>query len=196
MWFDGAKAQDSSLGYFSTNTTFLFFFSRTPKKEYLTGMNNVVWAAAHNQFFALMAMPKQPAMQIVARPVALPQFSNVEQAANAPLPQGIQTALIYPTQTLEANSAVERQIVFFAGSSPASSCRKKSMQKKIQTMRILKLNRRKLPTLDRDKAFLVCWTINFRNATSPTKSCNDSFFAILTTYSTFFQNHIRSFSQV
>jgi len=115
MWFDGVKAQNSNLGYFSTNTTFLFFFSRTPKTEYLAGMNNVVWAAAHNQFFALMAMPKQPIQQIVARPVTLPPFSNVEQMANAPLPQGIQTALVYPTQTLEANSAVERQIVFFAG---------------------------------------------------------------------------------
>jgi YidC/Oxa1 family membrane protein insertase len=115
MWFDGAKAQNSNLGYFNTNTTFLFFFSRIPKTEYLAGMNNVAWAAAHNQFFALMAMPKQPAQQIVARPVTLPQFLNVELMANAPLPQGIQTALIYPTQTIEANSAVERQIVFFAG---------------------------------------------------------------------------------
>jgi YidC/Oxa1 family membrane protein insertase len=117
MWFDGAKAQDFNLGYFSTNTTFLFFFPRTPKTECLAGMNNVVWAAAHNQFFTLMAMTKtnEPAQQVVARPVTLPQFSNIEQAANAPLPQGIQTALIYPTQTLEANSAVERQIIFFAG---------------------------------------------------------------------------------
>jgi len=115
MWFDGAKAQDSNLGYFSTNTTSLFFFSRIPKTEYLAGMNNAPRTAAPHQFLALMAMTKQPAQQIVARPVTLPQFLNVEQAANTPLPQGIQTALIYPTQTLEANSAIERQIVFFAG---------------------------------------------------------------------------------
>jgi YidC/Oxa1 family membrane protein insertase len=114
MWFDGAKAQDSSLGYFSTNTTSLFFFSRTPKTEYLAGMNNVVWAAAHNQFFALMAMPKQPAQQIVARPVTLTQFVNVMET-NTPLPRGIQTTLIYPAGTLTANSAIERQIVLFAG---------------------------------------------------------------------------------
>jgi YidC/Oxa1 family membrane protein insertase len=115
MWFDGAKAQDSSLGYFNTNTTSLIFFSRTPKTEYLAGMNNVVWAAAHNQFFALMAMPKQPAQQIIARPVTLPPFPNVEQATNAPPPKGIQTALVYPAQTLGMNQVVERQIVFFAG---------------------------------------------------------------------------------
>jgi YidC/Oxa1 family membrane protein insertase len=115
MWFDGAKAQDSSLGYFNTNTTSLIFFSRTPKTEYLAGMNNVVWAAAHNQFFALMAMPKQPALQVIARPVTLPPFPNVEQATNAPPPKGIQTALVYPAQTLGTNQVVERQIVFFAG---------------------------------------------------------------------------------
>ena len=51
MWFDGAKAQNSNLGYFSTNTTFLFFFSRTPKTEYLAGMNNVVWACGAQPVF-------------------------------------------------------------------------------------------------------------------------------------------------
>ena len=34
---------------------------------------------------------------------------------SAPPPQGIQTALVYPAQTLTANSNVERQIAFFAG---------------------------------------------------------------------------------
>jgi YidC/Oxa1 family membrane protein insertase len=33
----------------------------------------------------------------------------------APTPRGIQTALVYPTTTLAAHQAVERQIVFFAG---------------------------------------------------------------------------------
>ena len=51
MWYNGVKEQDSALGYFSTNTTSLFFFSRTPKTEYRAGANNVVWAAAHNQFY-------------------------------------------------------------------------------------------------------------------------------------------------
>ena len=114
MWFDGTGAQVIGTSYFNTNTT---FFRRTTKSEYCMGSGNVAWAAVHNQFFALMAMPNtnQPAQQIVARPVALPQFSNIERMANAPLPQGIQTALIYPTQTLEANSAVERRMVLFAG---------------------------------------------------------------------------------
>jgi YidC/Oxa1 family membrane protein insertase len=115
MWFDGTKPQDESLAYFSTNTTFLFFFPRTPKTEYRAGAGNVVWAAAHNQFFALLAMPEKPAQQIVAFPVTLPLFPNVEPMPGTPPPQGVQTALVYPAQTLAANSSVEWQITFFAG---------------------------------------------------------------------------------
>ena len=32
-----------------------------------------------------------------------------------PLPEGVQTALVYPAQTLATNQAIERQIVLFAG---------------------------------------------------------------------------------
>ena len=113
MWFNGTAVQDQSVGRFSGSG---FGCSHgAPRSEYLAGSNNVVWAAVHNQFFALMAMPKEPVAQIVARPVSLPPFPNVEQATNAPLPQGIQTALVYPTATLAAHQAIERQIVFFAG---------------------------------------------------------------------------------
>ena len=115
MWFDGAKSVPVRLSYFNPSTTTFIFFSRIPKTEYGAGANNVVWAAAENQFFALLAMPKQPAEQITARPVTLPAFSNVEQAPGTPLPQGVQTALIYPAQTLSANSNLVRQIVIYAG---------------------------------------------------------------------------------
>ena len=113
MWFNGTGVQDQSVGRFSSSG--FGCFHGAPRSEYLAGSNNVAWAAAHNQFFALMAMPKEPAAQIVARLVNLPPFPNVEQAMNASLPQGIQTALVYPTATLAAHQAIERQIVFFAG---------------------------------------------------------------------------------
>ena len=112
MWFDGVNPLDHMPSYFNTNTTALGFFHRTPTPEYLGGASNVVWAAAHNQFFALLAMPKDPAQQIVARPVSLPSFTT--NGIGAPV-MGVETALIYPAQTLTANSAVERQIVFYAG---------------------------------------------------------------------------------
>ncbi|MGA2280671.1 MAG: membrane protein insertase YidC [Verrucomicrobiota bacterium] len=113
MWFSGTGIQDQSLGRFSGSG---FGCVRgAPRSEYLAGSNNVVWVAAHNQFFTLMAMPKEPAAQMVARPVSLPLFPNVEPVPGAPAPQGIQTALVYPTTTLAAHQVVERQIVFFAG---------------------------------------------------------------------------------
>jgi YidC/Oxa1 family membrane protein insertase len=113
MWFNGTAVQDQSLGWFSGSG--IGCFRGTPRSEYLGGSNNVVWAAAHNQFFALMAMPQEPPAQIVARPVSLPPFPNVEPVPGAPALQGIQTAFVYLTTNLMAHQAVERQIVFFAG---------------------------------------------------------------------------------
>ena len=113
MWFDGKSVQDQLVGWFS-GAGFACFHG-TPRTEYLAGSNNVVWVAAHNQFFALMAMPKEPGAQIVARLVNLPPFPNVEPMPGTPAPQGIQTALVYPTATLAAHQAVERQIVLFVG---------------------------------------------------------------------------------
>ena len=113
MWFNGTNVQDQSLARFSGSG--FGCFRGTPHSEYLGGSNNVVWAAVHNQFFALMAMPKERAAQMVAHTVSLPLYPNVEPVPGAPAPQGIQTALVYPTTTLAAHQAVERQIVFFAG---------------------------------------------------------------------------------
>jgi YidC/Oxa1 family membrane protein insertase len=115
MWYNGTNTpQDCALSYFNTNTTTLFVIPRTPKPFYEAGAGNVVWAAAHNQFFALIAMPKQPAAQIIARPVDLPSLTIDNLIPTAP-PVGIQTAFVYPAQTIAANSSVERQITFYAG---------------------------------------------------------------------------------
>ncbi len=113
MWFNGTGIQDQSLGWFSGSGFGCYHGS--PRSEFLAGSNNVVWAATHNQFFALMAMPKEPAAQMVARPVGLPPFPNVEPMPGTPALQGIQAAVIYPTATLAAHQSLERQIVLFAG---------------------------------------------------------------------------------
>jgi YidC/Oxa1 family membrane protein insertase len=111
-WFDGTNYADNGLRYFNTNTTTLFgLIPRTPTPEFRAGAGDVVWASAHNQFFALLAMPKQPAQQVVARPVNLQPLAENSLATG----MGIQAALVYPAQTLSANSNVERQIVFYAG---------------------------------------------------------------------------------
>jgi YidC/Oxa1 family membrane protein insertase len=115
MWYDGSSVRVCNPTYFNTNTAVFFVFSRTPHGEYVAGATNVMWAAVYNQFFALAAMPKEPADEVLAQPVSLPPFPNIEVAPGAPPPQGVQAALVYPAQTLTANSSVERQIVLFAG---------------------------------------------------------------------------------
>jgi YidC/Oxa1 family membrane protein insertase len=109
MWYDGNSVQDCAPSWFSGG-----WFRGAPKTEYLMGSNNVFWAAIHNQFFALIAMPptNQPAAQITARPVNLPWLVT---DASKPVPQGVQAALIYPGQTLTANASVERSLVLYAG---------------------------------------------------------------------------------
>ncbi len=115
LWCDGTNATDNPVTAFSGAG---FSCSRgVPKTEIRVGAGNVAWASAHNQFFAVMAMTKtnEPAHEMVARPVTLPRFEDAGTATNSPAPQGVQTALVYPAQTLTANSSLERQIVLFAG---------------------------------------------------------------------------------
>ncbi len=114
MWYDGSKMQMDVMTAWFSGAGF-GCVRGAPRTEYVAGSNNVVWVAAHNQFFTLLAMPKEPAQQIVARSVTLPQFPNVGEAANAPLPRGVQAGLIYPATTLAANSSTEHQVVFYIG---------------------------------------------------------------------------------
>lgn len=115
MWYDGTRAQVCNPTYFNTNTSVLGIFPRVPHPDYQAGASNVVWSAVFNQFFALAVMPAQPAERITARPVTLPPFANIESQPGAPLPMGVQSALVYPAQTLTANSSLDRQIVVYAG---------------------------------------------------------------------------------
>jgi len=115
MWSDGVKELDHPLLSFSGGG---FGCARGPAKtEIREGSSNVSWAAAHNQFFALMLMTRtnEPAQQMVARTVTLPRFQNVGVVTNVVEPKGVQTALMYPAITLSANSSVERGLVLFAG---------------------------------------------------------------------------------
>jgi len=120
MWYDGAAKQEIGQSWFD-NTSFLGCLgmaSKQPRSEYRAGTSNVVWASVHNQFFALVAMPKEPAQQIVSRPVELPRPSEDEippNRRNAAPPKGFQTAFVYPSVVLAPGQVVERQIHFFAG---------------------------------------------------------------------------------
>src|SRR2546425_999892 len=64
LWYNGSKTEDVSAGWFANRT--LGCIPGVPRTEY-RGTSNVVWVAAHNQFFALAAMPAPPAPALVAR---------------------------------------------------------------------------------------------------------------------------------
>ena len=113
MWYDGTAAHLCLESYFSKATSFFGFFPRSPKTEFDGGNGNVVWGAAYNQFFALLAMPpaNQPAQEFVARPVDL---TATNSRTSTPW-TGVQAALVYPSQTLAAGQVLDRQMVLYAG---------------------------------------------------------------------------------
>jgi YidC/Oxa1 family membrane protein insertase len=109
MWYDGAGMKDVVPSWFSAG-----MFGGAAKTQYLMGSNNVYWAAVHNQFFALIAMPptNEPALHIVGRPINLPWLST---SATTRTPVGIQTALVYPGLTLAAHGTADRSLTLYAG---------------------------------------------------------------------------------
>lgn len=112
MWYNGAKTDDSArLGWFENRT--LGCFPGTPRAVFRQGSNNVTWTSAHNQFFALLAMPEKPAPEMVVTRVSLPRFDSTP-ATGLP-PDGFQAALVYPAVMLAAGEAWETRLDLFAG---------------------------------------------------------------------------------
>lgn len=116
IWNNGKKTTDTmGAGYFSARS---FCMPRTPPAEYRAGGSNVVWAAVHNQFFALAVIPDAPAIEVVARPVHLQGPTSAEIQANPQLlaePKAYEAAMVYPAVTIPANQALQREFHLFAG---------------------------------------------------------------------------------
>jgi YidC/Oxa1 family membrane protein insertase len=115
--YDGSKTEDPGTSYFSPSG-FLGCVRRLPPTDYRSPSTNVLWMVAHNQFFALAAMPRKPAVGAVVRPVPLPRATGDEAslvATNAPQQLGFEAALIYPELKLTPGQAVQREFVIFAG---------------------------------------------------------------------------------
>jgi len=116
IWYNGQKDEHIGGGWFDNR--FLGCFPGTPRAEYLAGEENVSWAAVHNQFFAMAAVPKDKAPKIVSVRVNLPPPTAAEKAADSrakPNPQGFQTGFVYPESILGANAALEREYDLFTG---------------------------------------------------------------------------------
>jgi YidC/Oxa1 family membrane protein insertase len=116
QWYNGSKTEDINAGWFANRT--LGCIPGVPRAEYRMSNSNVVWVTAHNQFFALAAMPEQPAQGVAAWKVPLPRPTGEEAkliATNAPPPEGVEAALVYPAVTLAPKQTLERTVHLFAG---------------------------------------------------------------------------------
>jgi YidC/Oxa1 family membrane protein insertase len=115
-WYDGSRADHVGESWFANRT--LGCIPGTPRSLYLRGSSNVVWAAVHNQFFALIAAPSKPAPGILGRRVILPPPTKDELAADPRAflnPVGYETALIYPQSVLAPNQIIEERFDIYAG---------------------------------------------------------------------------------
>jgi len=119
LWSDGDKTHDTPKSWFD-NKSFLSCLGRQtePRDEYRGGENNVTWVAAHNQYFAIVAIPPTNAPSVVAHAVPLPKPSLDELPEGStppPPPKGFQTAIQYPGLALKAGESLERKMTFYAG---------------------------------------------------------------------------------
>lgn len=115
--YNGDKAQFVDEGWFANRT--LGCFPGTPRAEFRSeGESNVVWAAAHNQFFVMIAAPQSRAPQLVARRVLLPPPTAAERAEDRRVvaqPHGYQAAFLYPAAVLNPGQSLEWRLDVFAG---------------------------------------------------------------------------------
>lgn len=115
FWYNGVKAQNIKQPWFANRT--LGCLPGTPRSEYEDGSNNVVWAAVHNQFFTLAAIPNGPAPGIAIHPVwiPVPEMDGYTNASSAFLTNGFQAAFIYPAASLPPRQSLEGDFTFYAG---------------------------------------------------------------------------------
>lgn len=116
-WFNGEKAQQLNAAWFANSTLGCSAVSE-PREQFVGGNSNVVWAAVHNQFFALIAQPDVSPSGVRVVDVHLPKPTPAELAADGrlnPAPRAYHTALTYSPSTLQPGEKVVRHHVVYAG---------------------------------------------------------------------------------
>ena len=115
-WYNGEKGDKITEPWFANKT--LGCFPGTPRSYYREGQSNVAWAAVHNQFFTMIAVPETVATEVSGRRITLPPPTQ-EEIKNDPgafaTPFGYQTALILPASVMGTNSFLEHRFDIFAG---------------------------------------------------------------------------------
>jgi YidC/Oxa1 family membrane protein insertase len=116
-WYNHTAKDDDRVdqGWFANR--FLGCFPGTPRTERKeTGPFS--WAAAHDQFFTLALMPKEPAPELLVIQTNLPPPTAEERAANPKAlakPFGFQTSFVYPAAVVAPNQPLERRFDLYAG---------------------------------------------------------------------------------
>ncbi len=114
QYFTGKDRKTVDGAAYFANTKFMCF-PRVAPQEYRSAETNIVWAAANNQFFALIAMPEKPAQGLIVRRLDLPATLTAQGVPNPVLPQGYETTMVYPGTTLEPQQALEHNLHIFSG---------------------------------------------------------------------------------
>jgi YidC/Oxa1 family membrane protein insertase len=117
--YNGVSTESPGLGsVFNTNRTTMFVFARSPKTDFKFASSNIVWSSVQNQYFALAAMPQQPAIGLRSHIVDLPPPS-AEEVQTVPgtvrNPHGLQTEMAFPGVTLTAGQETTNGFKLYAG---------------------------------------------------------------------------------
>lgn len=115
-WYDGRKVERTKAGWFENRT--LGCFPGTPRNEYTGGESNVVWAAAPNQFFTIIATPTGAAPRVVGRRFPVTPASEAttpSEKRTLANPWMFQGSFAYPEITIPASAALPQDFDIFAG---------------------------------------------------------------------------------
>lgn len=117
FWFNGTKPEHTEMPYFSSGGGCM---NKAPRLEYASGPNNILWAAVHNQFFAMAVVPatNSAGTHFAAQRINLPPPSPQQIAEDPKVirePHGLEATVTYPAVTLAAAQILERQFTIYAG---------------------------------------------------------------------------------
>lgn len=110
LWYNGSKMESIGIPWF-VNSSFGGCGRSNPRSLYQGGAGNVQWAAVHNQFFTLAAMPSTNAPQISVISVPLTPMPFLPKL----ITNGLQAAFTYPPAVVEPGKVLERDYEFYAG---------------------------------------------------------------------------------
>jgi YidC/Oxa1 family membrane protein insertase len=115
IWYNGVKSQNIKAAWFD-NRSFLFFHG-PPRTEYDEGASNVVWAAVHDQFFVLAAIPSDPSLDLVIDKIAVPapELREPTNSMSASLTNAYQAGFKYPAAVLAPGRSIRTEFTFYAG---------------------------------------------------------------------------------